>query len=153
MITNEEVIEELLKLAKEIAAANAEGEKLGLTADELAFYDALTKPQAIKDFYEHQELIDLTKELTELLRKNRTIDWQRKESARANMRRIVKRLLKKHRYPPEGMEDAVKTVMSQCEMWADNVMENMVVAYPQLNEVNSSLMSQVAENGVPYGIK
>ena len=153
MITNEEVIEELLKLAKEIAAANAEGEKLGLTADELAFYDALTKQQAIKDFYEHQELIDLTKELTELLRKNRTIDWQRKESARANMRRIVKRLLKKHRYPPEGMEDAVKTVMSQCEMWADNVMENMVVAYPQLNEVNSSLMSQVAENGVPYGIK
>ncbi len=153
MITNEEVIEELLKLAKEIAAANAEGEKLGLTADELAFYDALTKPQAIKDFYEHQELIDLTKELTELLRKNRTIDWQKKESARANMRRIVKRLLKKHRYPPEGMEDAVKTVMSQCEMWADNVMENMVVAYPQLNEVNSSLMSQVAENGVPYGIK
>ena len=69
------------------------------------------------------------------------------------MRRIVKRLLKKHRYPPEGMEDAVKTVMSQCEMWADNVMENMVVAYPQLNEVHSSLMSQVAENGVPYGIK
>ena len=55
MLTNEEVIEELLKLAKDIAAANAEGEKLGLTAEELAFYDALTKPQAIKDFYEHDE--------------------------------------------------------------------------------------------------
>lgn len=94
MLTNEEVIQELLKLAKEIADANAEGEKLGLTADELAFYDALTKPQAIKDFYEHDELIAITKELTDLLRKNRTIDWQKKESARAGMRRLVKRLLK-----------------------------------------------------------
>ena len=119
MLTNEEVIQELLKLAKDIAAANAEGEKLGLTAEELAFYDALTKPQAIKDFYEHGELIAITKELTDLLHKNRTIDWQKKESARAGMRRLVKRLLKKHKYPPEGMEDAVQTVMSQCEMWAD----------------------------------
>ncbi|OUO17171.1 type I restriction endonuclease subunit R [Flavonifractor sp. An4] len=119
MLTNEEVIEELLKLAKDIAAANAEGEKLGLSAEELAFYDALTKPQAIKDFYEHDELIAITKELTDLLRKNRTIDWQKKESARAGMRRLVKRLLKKHKYPPDGMEDAVQTVMSQCEMWTD----------------------------------
>lgn len=120
MLTNEEVIQELLKLAKDIAAAAAEGEKLGLTADELAFYDALTKPQAIKDFYEHDELIAITKELTDLLRKNRTIDWQKKESARAGMRRLVKRLLKKHKYPPDGMDDAVQTVMSQCEMWVDN---------------------------------
>ena len=119
MLTNEEVIQELLRLAKDIATANAEGEKLGLTAEELAFYDALTKPQAITDFYEHDELIAITKELTDLLRKNRTIDWQKKESARAGMRRLVKRLLKHHRYPPEGMEDAVKTVMSQCEMWTD----------------------------------
>ena len=118
MLTNEEVIQELLKLAKDIAAAAAEGEKLGLTADELAFYDALTKPQAIKDFYEHDELIAITKELTDLLRKNRTIDWQKKESARAGMRRLVKRLLKKHKYPPEGMDDAVQTVMSQCESTA-----------------------------------
>ena len=122
MLTNEEVIQELLKLAKDIAAAAAEGEKLGLTADELAFYVALTKPQAIKDFYEHDELIAITKELTDLLRKNQTIDWQKKESARAGMRRLVKRLLKKHKYPPEGMDDAVQTVMSQCEMWTDNVM-------------------------------
>ena len=121
MLTNEEVIQELLKLAKDIARANAEGEALGLNAEELAFYDALTKPQAIKDFYEHEELIAITKELTDLLRQNRTIDWQKKESARAGMRRLVKRLLKKHKYPPEGMEDAVQTVMSQCEMWADNV--------------------------------
>ena len=120
MLTNEQVIEELLNLAKDITDANAEGEQLGLTAEELAFYDALTKPQAIKDFYEHRELIAITKELTELQRKNRTIDWQKKASARAGMRRLVKHLLKKHKYPPEGMEDAVQTVMSQCEMWVDN---------------------------------
>lgn len=120
MLTNEEVIQELLNLAKEIADATAEGEKLGLTAEELAFYDALTKPQAIKDFYEHDELIAITKELADLLRKNWTIDWHKKETARAGMRRLVKRLLKKHKYPPEGRDDAVRTVMSQCEMWADN---------------------------------
>ena len=88
----------------------------------MAFYDALTKPQAIKDFYENDELIAITKELTDLLRNNRTIDWQKKESARAGMRRLVKRLLTKHKSPPEGMDDAVQTVMSQCEMWTDNVM-------------------------------
>lgn len=120
MLTNEEVIEELLKLAKEISASGKEGEALGLTADELAFYDALTKPAAIKDFYENEELVAITKELTETLRKNRTIDWYKRESARAAMRMMIKRLLKKHRYPPEGMEDAVQTVMSQCELWTDN---------------------------------
>lgn len=123
MLTNEEVIEEMLKLAKQIAAAQKEGEELGLTADELAFYDALTKPQAIKDFYENDELIAITKELADTLRKNKTIDWQKRESARAKMRMLIKKLLKKHKYPPEGVEDAVQTVMTQCELWADNVME------------------------------
>lgn len=120
MLTNEEVIQELLKLAKDIANAKEEGKELGLTVDEMAFYDALTKPEAIKDFYENEELIAITKELTETLRKNRTIDWQKRESARANMRFLIKKLLKKHRYPPEGMEDAVKIVMTQCELWTDN---------------------------------
>lgn len=120
MLTNEEVIAEMLKLAKQIAADRQEGEKLGLTADELAFYDALVKPQAIKDFYENEELISITKELAEILRKNRTIDWQKRESARAKMRMIIKKLLKKHKYPPEGMDDAVQTVITQCELWTDN---------------------------------
>lgn len=120
MLTNEEVIQELLKLAQQIATAHKEGEELGLTADELAFYDALTRPEAIKDFYENAELIALTKELTETLRKNRTIDWQKRDSARAKMRMMIKKLLKKHKYPPEGMEYALQTVMTQCELWADN---------------------------------
>jgi len=119
MLTNEEVIQELLNLAKQITELQNEGNELGLTNEELAFYDALTKPQAIKDFYENEELIALTKELTETLQKNKTIDWQRKESSRAKMRMLIKKLLKKHRYPPDGMADAVQTVMIQCELWAD----------------------------------
>ncbi len=120
MLTNEEVIEEMLELAKQIAAANEEGNKLGLTNDELAFYDALTRPQAIKDFYKNDELIAIAKELTETLRRNKTIDWQKRESARAKMRMLIKKLLKKHRYPPEGRAEALQTVMMQCELWADN---------------------------------
>lgn len=124
MLTNEEVIQELLKIARDIAQAKSEGEELGLTEEELAFYDALTKPQAIKDFYENDELIAITKELTETLKKNKTIDWTKRESARAKMRMLIKRLLKQHRYPPEGMDDAVQTVMIQCELWSDNNIDN-----------------------------
>ena len=123
MLTNEQVIEELLNLAKQIATAQKEGDDLGLTPDELAFYDALIKPQAVKDFYENDELVAITKELAEALRKNKTIDWQKRENARAKMRMMIKKLLKKHKYPPEGMEDAVQTIMTQCELWTDNVME------------------------------
>ena len=60
--------------------------------------------------------------ITEILRKNKTIDWQKRDDARAKMRMIIKKLLKQYKYPPEGMEDAVKTVMTQCELWTDNVM-------------------------------
>ena len=131
MLTNEQVIEELLNLAKQIQTVQQEGQKLGLTADELAFYDALTKPQAIKDFYENEELIAITKELADALRKNKTIDWQKRDSARAKMRMLIKKLLKKHKYPPDGMDDAVQTVMLQCELWTDNndMMEERVSNY------------------------
>jgi type I restriction enzyme R subunit len=120
MLSNEEVIAELMKMAKDIATAQAEGDVMGLTGEELAFYDALTRPEAVKDFYQNEELVAMTHELADMLRKNRTIDWQKKESARAGMRRMVKKLLKKYKYPPEGMEDAIATVIGQCEMWTDN---------------------------------
>jgi len=120
MLSNEEVIAELLKMAKEMATAQAEGATLGLTDEELAFYDALTRPEAVKEFYQNEVLVAMTQELADLLRKNRTIDWQKRESARAGMRRMVKKLLKKYKYPPEGMEDAIATVIGQCEMWTDN---------------------------------
>lgn len=119
MITNEKVIEELCDMAKQIMHEKNIGKELGLTDEELAFYDALTKPQAIKDFYENDQLVAITKELTETLRKNRTIDWQKKESTRAKMRSCVKHLLKKYGYPPKKREYALETVMEQCEQWAD----------------------------------
>lgn len=121
MLTNEEVIEELMKMAQDMASANRKGNSLGLTDEELAFYDALTRPEAVKDFYTNDQLVAITKELTESLRRSRTVDWNLKESARASMRRMVKRLLHKYRYPPEGMADAMKTVLQQCEMWTDNL--------------------------------
>ena len=120
LITNEEVIQELLKLAQEMMDAEKQGNALGLSNDEKAFYDALTRPQAVKDFYTNEELVALTKELTDMLRKNRTIDWNRREAERANMRRLVKRLLKQYKYPPEDAEDAMNTVLKQCEQWAEN---------------------------------
>lgn len=120
MLTNEQVIEEMIKLAQQLKDAHEEGKELGLSPDEMAFYDALTKPENIKDFYENDQLIAITRELTETLRKNRAVDWQKRESARAQMRMMIKRLLKKYKYPPEGQEEALETVMEQCELWTDN---------------------------------
>jgi len=118
-LTNEQVIDELLQLARQMKQNQEEGNELGLTNEELAFYDALTKPQAIKDVYTNDELVAMTRELTDTLRKNKTVDWQKKESARAKMRTMIKRLLKKYKYPPEGQEAAMQTVMEQCELWTD----------------------------------
>lgn len=131
-----------------------------MIADELAFYDALTKPQAIKDFYENEELIAITKELADTLRKNRTIDWQKRDSARAKMRMMIKKLLKKHKYPPEGMDDAVQTVMTQCELWTDdndmhspesNIVGFNAESYTYLQENREVFM--VAEDLIKYGEK
>lgn len=119
MLTNAEVIDELVRMAHEMMTERDEGKDLGLDDEELAFYDALTKPQAIRDFYENDELVAITRELTETLRENRTIDWQKKEDARARMRMSVRRLLRKHKYPPDDIPDALETVMRQCELWAD----------------------------------
>ena len=120
LLTNEEVIQELLRMAQEMIDAEQQGNDLGLTNEEKAFYDALTRPQAVKDFYSNEQLVSLTKDLTDMLRKNRTIDWNRREAERANMRRLVKRLLKQYKYPPEEAEDAIDVVLKQCEQWAEN---------------------------------
>ena len=86
----------------------------------------------------------MTKELTETLRKNKTIDWQKKEFARAKMQMMIKRLLKKYKYPPEGQEDAIKTVMQQCELWTDNADMHYTV-----NNYNKAV-SMVAEDSEKY---
>ena len=121
-LTNAEVFEEMLKMAKEMLSENQKAKELGLTDEEFAFYEALTQPQAIADYYRERndELVAITQELTAKMREMRTVDWQKKQSARAAMRVAIKRLLKHHKYPPEGMESALSTVMEQCELWADN---------------------------------
>ena len=154
LITNEEVIKELLKTAEEIANLYKSGQALGLSQEELAFYDALTKPEHIKDFYENDQLVALTKELTEMLRKNRTIDWQKKETARATMRKMVKRLLKKYKYPPEDYDFAINTVISQCELWTDQApmtypLDN-VITHAFYNAEGNQILNMVADDGVLY---
>ena len=117
-ITNEEVIKRLIELATRIKEGIDSTPK-GLNEDEAAFYDALSKPEAVKKFYTDDTLIQLTKELTDQLRRNRTVDWDRRDSARASMRMLVKRLLKKYKYPPDEAQGALETVMRQCELWVD----------------------------------
>lgn len=120
LLTNEEVIEELLRMAEKMKQAEKEGDALGLTPDEKAFYDALSTPEGVRQAYTDEDFRQMTKELTDTLRRNRTIDWNRKESARAKMRVMVKRLLKKYKYPPQHAERALETVMRQCDHWADD---------------------------------
>ena len=120
-ITNEEVIQELIKLAHAMKKSKEEGNELGLDEDEQAFYSAIIKPEGIKDFYENEELIQLTHELTEKLRKNQTIDWQKKKQARAKMKVDIKKLLKKYKYPPDEQKEAINIIITQCENWADNL--------------------------------
>ncbi len=121
LITNEEVIEELMKFAEELKKAREAGKSLGLTIEELAFYDALCRPEAIRDFYDNKELVAIARELTDTLRKSVSIDWRKKESARAGIRRAVKRLLRHYKYPPDALPDAVDMVLSQAELMADNL--------------------------------
>ena len=128
-ITNQEVIEELMKMAEQIKRLKNRGASLGLSEEEMAFYDALTRPQAVRDFYHNDELVKLTQELTKELRSKKTIDWSLRRSARAKMRMIVKKLLKIYKYPPEGEEEALNTVLQQCELWSDNQMLEPDVLY------------------------
>lgn len=123
MLTNEEVINELINIALQMKSEQEQGNDLGLTDEEKAFYDALTQQEEVRKAYSNEQFIALTKELTEQLRKNRTIDWNKKESAQAGMRTLVKRLLRKYNYPPEGRESALNTVIAQCEQWADQEYE------------------------------
>ncbi len=115
-ITNAEVIEELLKMAKDITENDKSYEELGLTKDEKAFYDALTADNIVKEIMENDILIQIAHDLTESIRKSITVDWEIKESARAKMRKTIKRLLKKYDYPPKNQEEALKIVMEQVEL-------------------------------------
>lgn len=121
LITSAEVIEELINLSKEITDAYAAGEDKGLTQEELAFYDALVADPDVLRNMEDSVLIEMAHELTELIRRSRTVDWDKKESARAYMRTQVKHLLRKYKYPPEQVKGAVDTVIKQAELMSANI--------------------------------
>jgi type I restriction enzyme R subunit len=111
-----QVIEEMIALAKEMREAGARGEKLGLSEDELAFYDALeTNDSAVKVLGD-KTLRTMAQELVKTVRANVTIDWTVRENVRANLRVLVKRILRKYGYPPDKQEKATQTVLEQAEV-------------------------------------
>ncbi len=122
-IATQEVIEELIKLAKEMDAANKRGADMGLTDDEVAFYDALSANDSAVQAMGDDKLRVIAAELITQVRKSVTIDWTLRESARAKIRVMVKRILNKYGYPPDFQEDAVKLVLQQAELlsaeWAE----------------------------------
>lgn len=115
-ISTMEVIEELIKLAKEMDAATKRGENLGLTDDEVAFYDALAANESAVQAMGDDKLKVIAAELITQVKKSVTIDWTLRESARARIKVMVKRILNKYGYPPDLQEDAVKTVLAQAEL-------------------------------------
>ena len=111
-----QVIEELIELARIMRAANARGDELGLSEDEVAFYDALETNDSAVQVLGDETLRDIARELVETVRKNVTIDWTLRENVRANLRVLVKRILRKHGYPPDKQEKATRTVLEQAEV-------------------------------------
>jgi type I restriction enzyme R subunit len=110
------VIEELIALARDMREADARGEHLGLAEDELAFYDALeTNDSAVKVLGD-ETLRSIARELVATVRANVTIDWTVRENVRAHLRVLVKRILRKHGYPPDKQEKATQTVLEQAEV-------------------------------------
>lgn len=110
-----ELINELIALAKDMQAARARGEELGLSPEEVAFYEALAENESAVQAMGDEKLRIIAHELLGSLRNNVTVDWAKRESARANMRVLVKRILKKYGYPPDLAEEAVQTVLAQAE--------------------------------------
>ena len=121
MITSAEVIEELLNLSKEMTEAYNAGEEKGLSIEELAFYDALVADPEVLRNMQDSTLVELAHELSDLIRRSRTVDWDKKASARAYMRTQVKHLLRKYKYPPEQAKNAIETVIKQAELMSSNI--------------------------------
>ena len=112
-------------MAQDFAAAAKRDEELGLSTDEIAFYDALAeRPDVLREMGD-ETLRKLAVELTDKLRNSTTVDWQSRESVRAKMRLLIKRLLRKYKYPPEGQEAAVELVIQQAERLSNNWSETI----------------------------
>ena len=164
MITSAEVIEELLNLSKEMTDAYKAGEEKGLSVEELAFYDALVADPEVLRNMEEPVLVQMAHELTDLIRRSRTVDWDKKQSARAYMRTQVKHLLRKYKYPPEQAKSAIDTVIKQAERMSSNmtVNNNESTDYTVSKSKNKPVKYDfsahqetlmVAEETTPYGEK
>ena len=114
-----QVIEELIALARDMREANARGERLGLSEDELAFYDALETNDSAVQVLGDETLRDIARELVETVRRNATIDWTLRENVRAHLRRLVRRILREHGCPPDKQEKATRTVLEQAEVLSE----------------------------------
>lgn len=123
LLTTAEIIQELIKIAKEIKEADLEGEKLGLTTDEVAFYNALELNDSAVQVLGDQTLKDIAREIADKVRANTTIDWTIRESSRARLMVLVRRTLNKYGYPPDKQQKAIDTVLKQAELFADNLVE------------------------------
>ncbi|MEW5798873.1 MAG: type I restriction endonuclease subunit R [Bacteroidota bacterium] len=123
LLTTAEIIQELISIAKEIRESDKEGEKLGLTTEEVAFYDALEVNDSAVQVLGDGTLREIAKEIADKVKKNATIDWTIRESARAKLMVIVKRTLTKWGYPPDKQQKAIDTVLRQAELLADNLTE------------------------------
>jgi type I restriction enzyme R subunit len=118
-LSTAEIIQELINIAKEIKKADAEGELLGLTKDEVAFYNALEINDSAVQVLGDDQLKEIAREITDKVRANATIDWTIRESARAKLMVIVKRTLTKWGYPPDKQAKAIETVLKQAEAMAE----------------------------------
>jgi len=125
-LTNAEVIEELIRMAHDIKNMRDEEAAMGLSEDEIAFYDALTADDIVKELIEDETLKKIAHKLTLAIRNNITVDWSVRKSARASMRRVIKRLLSKYDYPPDQALKAMNIVMRQAEKMAGNVYEEVI---------------------------
>ena len=114
-----QVIEELIGLARDMREANARGERLGLSEDELAFYDALETNDSAVQVLGDETLRDIARELVNTVRRNVTIDWTLRENVRAHLRVLVRRILRRHGYPPDKQEKATQTVLEQAEVLSE----------------------------------
>ena len=115
-VTTAEVIQELIKLAKDIRAAHQRGEEEGLSQEEISFYDALAQNESAVEVMGNDQILVIAQEMLNRLKSNPSVDWQHRESARARMRILVKRILRKYGYPPDLQDAAVQTVLQQAEV-------------------------------------
>jgi type I restriction enzyme, R subunit len=119
LITAAEVIEELIKLAKQIKQEDLRVEEMGLSMEELAFYDALANNESARNVMGDEKLRDLAIVLVDRIRKNASIDWNLKENVRAKLKVMVKRLLRKYGYPPDKQAIATETVLQQAKLFTE----------------------------------